>query len=104
MAVDESFRQHVEDLLAPFGQIRTKSMMGGLMVWEGPDPFAVVTSDHVICFKVDEETKPDYEKAGSSQFKSMPYWEVPGDVLDDPERLEEWAVKAIAVGHRTAKK
>lgn len=104
MAVDESFREYVEDLLAPFGEIRTKPMMGGLMVWEGPDPFALVTSDQVICFKVDDETRPDYEAAGSIQYKSMPYWDVPGDVLDDPDRLSEWAAKAIAAGHRTAGK
>jgi TfoX/Sxy family transcriptional regulator of competence genes len=34
----------------------------------------------------------------------MPYYEVPVEVLEDGERLAEWAGKAIAIGHATAKK
>ena len=32
----------------------------------------------------------------------MPYWEVPADVLEDPELFREWAERAIAHGHATA--
>jgi TfoX/Sxy family transcriptional regulator of competence genes len=34
---------------------------------------------------------------------TMPYYEVPAEVLDDPGAFLEWAGAAIAAGHATAK-
>jgi len=34
----------------------------------------------------------------------MPYYEVPADVLEDVDALQEWARIAIDVGHATATK
>jgi TfoX/Sxy family transcriptional regulator of competence genes len=33
----------------------------------------------------------------------MKYWEVPVDVLEDPEKLQVWAQTAIAVARSTKK-
>jgi len=32
------------------------------------------------------------------------YWQVPGDVLDDPEALEVWMSEALKVAERAAEK
>ena len=49
-------------------------------------------------------TSGAYEDADSEQFRNMPYYEVPADVLEDAEELLEWARTAIDVGHATATK
>lgn len=102
MGIDESFRRYVEDLFAPHGRIRTKPMMGGLMIWESGAPFALVTADAEICLKADEEASQEWESAGAERFMRMPYWRVPPDVLDDRSRFDAWARRAIEIGHRTA--
>lgn len=102
MAPDPGFVEHVLNRLEPFGDVTSRAMFGGLGVWESGDIFAIVTSDSELHFKADEQTRPRYEAAGCTQFRTMPYWTVPGDVLDDDARLEEWVEEAIEVGHATA--
>ncbi len=36
-----------------------------------------------------------------SQGKELPYWEVPLDVLEDRSLLTEWAMKSVAVAHKS---
>ena len=102
MAIDEGFRAYVEELFLPLGDVRIKAMMGGLMLWESGAPFALVTSDCSIHLKADDSTRAEFEQRGGERFKRMPYWEVPADVLEDPELFIAWAGRAIAVAHATA--
>ena len=102
MAIDDGFRAYVDELFLPLGDVRIKAMMGGLMVWESGDAFALVTPDCRIHLKADEATCAAFEDRGGERFKRMPYWEVPADVLEDPELFREWAERAIAHGHATA--
>ncbi len=102
MAIDEGFRAYVEELFLPLGDVRIKAMMGGLMLWESGAPFALVTGDCRIHLKADDTARAEFERRGGEQFKRMPYWEVPAEVLEDPELFTEWAERAIAVGHATA--
>jgi TfoX/Sxy family transcriptional regulator of competence genes len=101
------------DLLEPHGEdITGKSMFGGFGFWEHGDVFALLSSQGVLYFKTDETTVARYRKARASQFMPvmsrsdeaipMPYWSVPKAVLRDDDRLHEWVVEAIAVGHATA--
>jgi DNA transformation protein len=102
MAPDPAFVDHVMDRLAPFGDVSTKAMFGGNGIWEAGDMFALITADSELHFKADDQTRPRYEAAGCSRFRSMPYWSVPDDVLEDDTRLAEWVEEAIEVGHATA--
>ena len=88
--------------LEPFGDVTTKAMFGGNGIWEAGDMFALITSDSELHFKADSDTRSRYESAGCSQFRTMPYWSVPADVLEDDDQLEEWVEEAIEVGHATA--
>ena len=65
--------------------------------------FALITNSG-LHFKVSETNLAAYQEAGSKQFKPMPYYEVPADILEDTAKLLEWAEISIAVGHATAKK
>lgn len=52
--------------------------------------------------KVGDTNRPDYEAAGASPFTyeskgkqvTMSYWQVPEEILEDPEMLKVWAEKA----------
>ncbi|MGH6884625.1 MAG: TfoX/Sxy family protein [Geminicoccales bacterium] len=59
-------------------------------------------------------TRPRYEKAGSRPFcpypdrpdQSMGYWQVPAEVLEEPETLALWAreAKGVALAKRGRKR
>jgi len=102
MAPEPGFVDHVMARLEPFGDVTTKAMFGGNGIWESGDMFALITADSELHFKVDVQTRPRYEQAECAQFRTMPYWSVPGDVLEDDTQLAEWADEAIEVGHATA--
>lgn len=74
-------------------------------------PFAII-ADNVLYFKIDDANRPDFDAAGMSLFKpfpdkpmTMPYAEVPVEVLENPEELPVWVEKALAAARRdTGKK
>jgi len=104
MAADPDFVEYVLEQLEGVGDITHKAMFGGYGFWERGDMFALVSSDSTLYFKVDDDTRPRYQEAGSEQFGNMPYWSVPADLLEDRELFHEWAREAIAVGHATARR
>ncbi len=103
MAADKNFLNHVMDLLAPLDGISSRAMFGGYGIFHEGDMFALIT-DSGLHFKVNETNRVAYQEAGSKQFKPMPYYEVPADVMEDTAALHEWANISIAIGHATAKK
>lgn len=102
MTADPAFVEYVIEQLEPAGEITHKAMFGGYGIWESGDMFALISSDSTLYFKVDDQTRPRYQDAGSEQFMTMPYWSVPADLLEDREQLLDWAAEAVNVGHATA--
>jgi DNA transformation protein len=59
----------------------------------------------VLYFKVGDANRADYETRGMRQFRpfddkpylSMSYYEVPADVLEDPDQCVHWVQRAVAV-------
>jgi len=72
-------------------------MFGGYGIFHQGKMFALV-ADSRLYFKVDDSTRQAFEVAGSARFRSMPYYEVPGDVMEDPGGFRRWALAAIAAG------
>ena len=103
MAFDEDFLNHVMDLLSPLGGISSKAMFGGYGIFHEGDMF-VLTGNSGLYFKVNETDRITYQDAGSKQFKPMPYYEVPPNVMEDTATLHNWATTSIVFGHATAKK
>ncbi len=103
MAADAEFVEHVMGLLAPFGEVGSRAMFGGYGIFHEGDMFALI-SGSALYFKIGDRNRAEFEKAGSEQFKPMPYYSVPAEVMEDGDTLGEWAVTAIAVGHATATK
>lgn len=104
MAVTTDFCEYVIGQLAQAGRVTSRRMFGGLGLYLDGLFFALVDDD-VLYFKTGDSTRQRYERAGTRPFcpypdqpdKSMGYWEVPADVLEDPEELAAWAREAMQV-------
>jgi len=103
MPGDANFLYHVMELLEPIGDIASRAMFGGYGIFHRGDMFALI-SGSTLYFKVDKTNLSRYEEACMSQFKPMPYYEVPTEVIEDSDLIWEWADISIAIGHATAKK
>ena len=78
-------------------------MFGGFGIYAGDLFFALIASD-TLYFKVDDSNRPDFEKLGMKPFQpygegseAMKYYQVPDDLLEDPDALRPWVEKSIAV-------
>ncbi len=112
MAVSSSFKILVLDQLSrAIPGIRARAMFGGVGIYAG-DLFFALIADDVLYFKVDESTRPDFEARGMGPFRpfgedggTMKYYQLPEDVLEDPEELRPWAEKAVAIaGQKKARR
>jgi DNA transformation protein len=89
--------EDIQNRLAEIGEIRTKKMFSGYGVFEEDKMFALIDSSGRIFFKVDDTNRARFEEAGSEKHARMPYFSVPGEVLDDDELLVEWARLSIRI-------
>jgi DNA transformation protein and related proteins len=107
MSVGPSFRGFViEQLARTTPGIRARSMFGGVGIYAAELFFALLDDD-TMYFKVDDATRPQFVERGMAPFRPygeggevMQYYEVPADVLEDPEALRAWVEGAIAVARR----
>lgn len=103
MPADNAFMERVTGLLSPLGNITSRPMFGGYGIFSEGNMFALI-SGSTLFFKVDDTNRETYTKAGSSQHKPMPYFEVPKQILNDNDKLHEWARVSIAVAAKGKKK
>ena len=81
-------------------------MFGGAGIYSEGIFFALIADD-TLYFKVDAATRPDFEERRMPPFRpfgeggaEMQYFQVPEEVLEDPDALRTWADRAIAVARR----
>ncbi|MBI3976682.1 MAG: TfoX/Sxy family protein [Chloroflexi bacterium] len=103
MAADSAFRDRVLELLAPLGLVTSRSMFGGYGIFAESSMFALIAGEGLF-FKVDDTNRARYEEAGSKQYRPMPYYRVPADVLEDEDRLLDWARVSVAIARAAPKK
>ncbi len=111
MAVSQSYREFVLEQLGRVTPVSGKSVFGGVGIYAEGLFFALMAEDRLY-FKVDDATRPEFERLGMEPFRpygeesAMGYYEVPGDVVEDPGQLGLWTRKAIAVaaGAKRAKR
>ncbi len=102
MAVSESYRDFVLEQLGRVAPVTAKSMFGGVGIYARGLFFALIAEDRLY-FKVDEVTRPDFERLAMEPFRpfgeesAMGYYEVPADVVEDAVQLAPWMTKAIEV-------
>jgi DNA transformation protein and related proteins len=107
---DASFKDYVIDQLRSFGGAGARAMFGGFGIYKGGLMFGLIAFDELY-FKVDDSNRPDFEARKSKPFvyegkgkpMTMSYWRIPDDVLEDPDQLKEWAMKAYDVALKNRK-
>ena len=104
MPVSHAYRDFVLGQLAAAGPVSPRAMFGGVGLYLDGLFFALIDDD-TLYFKADDATRKRYEAAGSQPFcpdprrpeQAMGYWQVPAEVLEDPEELVAWAREAAGV-------
>jgi DNA transformation protein len=95
-----AFAEWVCEQLSGMSGIASKSMFGGHGIYSDGIFFAVIFSGRVY-FKTDEITRERYLQQGRGPFSINDevvlknYYEVPVDVLEDPDELTIWAREAV---------
>lgn len=103
MAVSNDFLEYMLDQLSAWGGVTERRMFGGAGLYRDGKMFGLVADD-VAYLKVDETNKDKFLMAGSSPFKPYPdkpttmsYFEIPPDILENPEALIAWADESLAI-------
>ena len=103
MPVSNEYIEYIKEQLRSLGKVTARKMFGGAGLYYDNKFFALIADD-ILYFKVDESNKADYEESGSKPFQpfgeksyKMNYYEVPVDILENPDELGRWANKAIEV-------
>ena len=106
MAVSPEYREWVLEQLRQVGSVTGRSMFGGYSLYLDGVIFALLDDDTTY-FKVDDSNRPDFEAAGTGPFRpfgetgsAMQYYEVPPEVLEDRDRLREWALRAAEASRK----
>ena len=96
----ERFEVRILEQLAVLGEVTSRPMFGGHgFYWRGVI-FAIAHGDWLY-LKVDDRSRPAFEARGMGPFRPnerqtlKSYYEVPPEVLSDPEALLSWAGEAI---------
>lgn len=110
MPVSAQYLEYVMDQLSSVGDVTSKRMFGGVGFYFDQLFFGVIDDDTVY-FKVDDQTRQRYERAGAKGFDpygdgrpSIGYYTVPVNVLEDRDELRVWALDSIEVARRAASK
>ncbi|HEX2205018.1 MAG TPA: TfoX/Sxy family protein [Longimicrobium sp.] len=103
MAVRKEYRDYVLEQLGRVAPVTGKSMFGGVGVYSDGLFFALLAGE-ALYLKVDDTNRADFEAAGTGPFRpygedapGMQYYELPPELLDDPDALRPWVDKALAV-------
>ena len=87
--------ESVVQTLTPIGDVSSRKMFGGHGIFENGAMFALVNSAGELFFKVDDTNRPRFDQVGSKQHGKMPYFQVPSNVFEDANLLQEWAQVSI---------
>jgi DNA transformation protein len=95
---------HLQELFAPVGGVSFKRMFSGYGIMKDGMMFALIASD-VLYFRADDAAVERHKAEGAPQWTphmrgktmtTMPYWQVPERLFDEPEEFAEWARAAFA--------
>jgi DNA transformation protein len=102
MAVSDIFVDYVAEQLSAWGVVSVRKMFGGAGLYREGSMFGLIAGN-VAYLKVDDSNRDYFIRAGSSPFMPhpekhkttvMPYYEIPVDVLEDPDELAQWAQRS----------
>jgi DNA transformation protein len=95
----------IHDLLGNIAGISARAMFGGHGLYLDGVIFGIIADDQIF-FKTDKITQAKYEALGSKPFTyavgktksvSMSYWELPAEIMDDPNELRKWILESYKI-------
>jgi DNA transformation protein len=95
-----SFKDYALDQLAGLG-VAARGMFGGHGLYCGDDFFGILHRGRLY-FRTSDRNRVDYIARGMGPFRPtakqtlVSTYEVPSDILEDPELLADWARAALA--------
>jgi DNA transformation protein len=105
MAASQAYFAYVLEQLGALEGLASRRMFGGWGLYCDGRFFAVIFKD-TLYFKTDESTRGEFETRGMRRFRPFPdrpqagggsgYFELPAEVLEDPEACVAWARRAVA--------
>ena len=108
MPVSDEFVDYVVEQLSGWGEVSVRRMFGGAGLYRERTMFAVLADD-VAYLKVDDSSRDDFLRAGSAPFEPYPekikttirtYFEIPADVMENPDELARWAQRSWLVARK----
>lgn len=102
MAVSADFRDYVLEQLSGLADLTQRRMFGGIGLYCDGVIFAIIFDD-VLYFKAGAANRADFTSRGMGAFRpyknkpkiSTTYYELPADVLEDPEQCAAWARRCM---------
>ncbi len=99
----------LEEAFAGLGAVTVRRMFGGKGVYHQGLILAVVVKGELL-LKADAVTAGAFEAAGARRWSYagqekpvlMPYWSVPDEAWDDPDRMAYWTRRALEAARRSA--
>jgi len=108
MSVSPSYKTFVLEQLQVVGTVTAKPMFGGVGLYCQGLFFGLIDDD-TLYLKVDDATRPHFERAGSQPFlpygdegHAMQYYELPAAVLEDRMAVRPWVEQALEAAQRRA--
>jgi DNA transformation protein len=98
-----NFQVQLVDHLRLLGPVVCRPLMGGYGLYLEGAHFGLIVGERLY-FRADAATKFEYQRRGMVAYDPNPrqphgwFYEVPPEVLDDPEALLVWARQAAAAG------
>ena len=106
----EAYLEFLLEQLAPLGDVTTRGMFGGHILYCDGFVFALV-ADNALYLKTDDHNRPDFVRRGLDAFRpyedradAMKYHEAPPELFEDRDALLRWGGGAVAAGRRAAAK
>ena len=103
MTVSDGFLEYILDQLSAWHEVSARRMFGGVGLYCEGKMFGLIADD-VAYLKVDETNKDKFIAAGASPLKpyankptTMSYYEIPVDILENPEELIKWAEESLSI-------
>ena len=99
---DDSFKDFVLDQLDELPELECRSMFGGYGLYQEEIFFGIIFQGRLY-FKTNARSAVPYRKLGMKPFQPnrkqtlRNYYEVPVDIIEDCDRLTNWAREAVRV-------
>ena len=107
MSISPDFLDYLQDQFSIVGEVSIRKMFGGAGLYFEGVMFGLV-ADETVYLKADAHTRKAYESKGMGPFIydgkgkpiSMSYYQLPEDILEDQDHIQDWALQAIQVAKK----